>query len=64
MKNAIIFHGTSCTPNSFWFPSIKTALENNGYSVWVPQLPDPDEPDLDKWLPFALQGGYSMKILF
>jgi hypothetical protein len=45
MKNAIILHGTGCTPDSFWQPSIKAFLEKKGYSVWVPQLPDADTID-------------------
>ena len=59
MKNAIIFHGTSCTPTSYWFPSIKAFLEKRGYNVWVPQLPDADNPELSKWLPKALEGKYT-----
>lgn len=54
MKNAIILHGTGCNPNSFWHPSIKNFLEEHGYEVWVPALPDPDVPDLKKWLPHVL----------
>jgi uncharacterized protein len=59
MKNAIIFHGTGCTPSSYWFPNTKKFLENLGYEVWVPQLPDADNPDLSKWLPLALEGNYT-----
>ncbi len=57
MKNAIILHGTSCNPKSFWHPSIKRFLEKMGYSVWVPALPDTDTPDLKKWLPLVLKKG-------
>jgi uncharacterized protein len=57
MKNAIILHGTGSKPTSFWFPSIKKWLEKKEYKVWVPQLPDSDEPDLEKWLPVALEKG-------
>ncbi len=57
MKNAIILHGTSCTPNSYWLPSIKKFLEKNGYEVWVPALPNSDKPDLKKWLPLVLEQG-------
>jgi predicted alpha/beta hydrolase family esterase len=63
MKNAIILHGTSCTPDSYWFPSIKKSLEKNGYEVWVPQLPDSDNPILSKWFPKALEGKYSEETL-
>ncbi|MBI3412779.1 MAG: alpha/beta hydrolase [Candidatus Aenigmarchaeota archaeon] len=55
MKNAVILHGSSCTPNSYWLPSIKKFLEKQGYSVWVPQLPNPEAPDLKIQLPFVLK---------
>lgn len=57
MKNAAIFHGTSGTPNSFWIPWLKKELEKNGYKVWVPQLPQPDIPNLKIQLPFVLNNG-------
>lgn len=59
MKNALILHGTSGTPESFWQPSIKHFLESIGYQVHVPQLPDTDYPDLEKWLPVALDFGFN-----
>ncbi len=59
MKNAIIFHGTGCTPNSYRLPKTKTFLEGLGYEVSVPQLPDADNPVLSKWLPVALSGKYN-----
>lgn len=59
MKNAIIFHGTSCTPKSYWLPYVKNELEKKGYSVWIPALPDTDKPTLKNWLPVALQGKYN-----
>jgi len=59
MKNAIIFHGSGETPNSFWYPSIKKFLEGQGYKVWDPQLPEPtnDIPELKFQLPFVLKNG-------
>lgn len=57
MKNAIIFHGSGCNPESYWLPYLKTELEKRGFDVWVPQLPNPNEEKLDEWLPFALEGG-------
>lgn len=56
MKNAALFHGTGGTPNSFWQPYIKEELEKREYQVWSPQLPDTNNPEINKWLSFALQG--------
>lgn len=57
MKNVIILHGTGDSPEGFWFPWLKKELENDGYNVWVPQLPDADNPEMDKWLPFIIEKG-------
>ncbi|MFH1174936.1 MAG: alpha/beta hydrolase [archaeon] len=57
MKNAIILHGTGSTPESFWQPSIKTFLESKGYTVWIPELPQKDDPDVTIQLPFILENG-------
>jgi len=55
MKNAVILHGSSCTPNSFWYPYLKKELEKRGYQVWVPQLPKAEAPDLKIQLPFVIK---------
>lgn len=57
MKNAILLHGSSSTPNSVWLPSIKKFLEEKGYSVWAPQLHHSDNPDLKEVLPLVLEKG-------
>lgn len=59
MKNAILYHGTGCTPQSYWFPYLKQELEKRGYTVWAPALPDTDKPELKKWLPVALKGNFN-----
>ena len=56
MKNAIILHGTGDQPDLFWFPYIKNFLESKGYEVWLPQLPKAEQPNLQDWLPFVLDG--------
>lgn len=57
MKNAIILHGGYSSPKHYWFPSIKQKLVKNGYDVWIPQLPDTNNPNLNKWLFFVLKNG-------
>lgn len=59
MKNAIIFHGTGCNPDSFWQPYLKKELEQRGYSVSVPALPEADHPNIKKWLEAALKETYT-----
>ncbi len=59
MKNIIILHGTGETDQSFWFPWLKKELEEKGYSVSIPLLPNPDYPDLANWLPVALKENYN-----
>jgi len=58
MKNACIFHGSGSSPEHFWFPYVKKELEKIGYSVWVPQLPDANNPNLETQLPFVLNWEY------
>lgn len=57
MENAIILHGGYSSPKHYWFPSIKQILVKNGYDVWIPQLPDTNNPNLTSWLPFVLKNG-------
>ncbi len=56
MKNAIIFHGSSSTPNDVWYPYAKKKLEEKGYKVSVPQLPPSDL--LSDWLSLVLKEKY------
>ena len=40
MKQALILHGTDATPVNNWFTWLNEQLEQDGYKVWLPQLPD------------------------
>ena len=55
MNNVLVFHGAGETPQSFWHPYLKKTLESNNYKVSIPQLPDANDPNLDKWLSFILK---------
>lgn len=59
MKNAIIFHGTGEAPNFYWYPWLKNKLEEKGYAVSIPELPDTNHPNVATWLPKALEESYN-----
>ena len=54
-KRVIIIHGWSGFPEEGWFPWLKKELELRGFSVIVPQLPDTDNPRIDRWVPALSQ---------
>lgn len=54
MKHALILHGTSATPESNWFTWLKDQLEQDGYKVWLPQLPNSDKPSIKTYNQFLL----------
>jgi len=49
-KRVIVAHGWEGTPEEGWFPWIKKELEANGFDVFIPQLPDPENPRIQKWV--------------
>lgn len=50
-KRIFIVHGWDGSPQSNWFPWLKKELENKGFDVFVPQLPDPGNPRIYNWVP-------------
>ena len=54
MKKAVILHGTMGTPEGNWFQWLKQQLEAKGLEVWVPQLPNADQPSLKEWSDYVL----------
>lgn len=45
MKRAVILHGTDGAPDINWFPWLKAKLEEQGYEVWTPLLPENHTPN-------------------
>lgn len=50
-KRAVLVHGWEGTPEGGWRPWLKTELENRGFEVLAPTMPETDTPTLEKWLP-------------
>jgi predicted alpha/beta hydrolase family esterase len=47
MKNAMFLHGTGGSKNDYyWFADTKSYVEAHDYTVWWPQLPNTDRPQL------------------
>src|SRR5579862_2693213 len=51
MKRAVLVHCWSGTPDYAWYPWVKRQLEQRGFTVTVPLMPDTDRPKLTLWLP-------------
>ncbi len=54
MKTAFLLHGTGGgSKDYFWFADTKKYLEQHGYEVWWPQLPNTDHPEFEETLNFV-----------
>jgi predicted alpha/beta hydrolase family esterase len=58
MKNAIILHGTGNTPEGNWFRWLEKQLQERGYEVWLPHLPDAEVPNAEKYNKLLLNHGF------
>ncbi len=52
MKRVFIIHGWGKHPEEGWYPWLKKELEKNGFEVFVPAMPNTDEPKINEWVDF------------
>lgn len=52
MKNALILHGTGGNSQDSWCQWLKKELEQKGYKVWTPDLPDSYNPNINRYNQF------------
>lgn len=59
--NALILHGTDSNPEENWFPWLKRQLEDRGYNVWVPSLPENHTPNRTVYNDFLFSSEFDFK---
>lgn len=50
-KRVVIVHCWEGFPNYCWYPQVKKELEEKGFQVEVPEMPETATPKLSGWLP-------------
>ena len=58
MKRATILHDTDSSPSEHWFPWMKVYLEQNGYNVFAPLLPNHIKPNRHIYEDFLKDSGW------
>ena len=49
-KRVFIAHRWGGTPNDDWHPWIKNELENRGFEVFIPEMPNTENPVIESWV--------------
>lgn len=50
MKRVIIVHGFKGRPDTNWKPWLKTELEDRGFVVDIPEMPNTEHPKVNEWV--------------
>ena len=54
MKNALILHGTNGNSKENWFDWLRIALQKQNWNVWVPDLPQSQKPNIERYTAYIL----------
>ena len=55
MKRVFLVHGWEGNPEKDWFVWIRKELEQKGFSVIAPAMPDPMNPKMDAWVSYLTE---------
>lgn len=58
MKRATLLHSTDSKPNEYWFPWLQSYLEQKGYEVYAPLLPNNIVPNRHTYENFLKTSGW------
>ena len=58
MKNALVLHGTNDSSKGNWFQWLRKELEGKGWKVWVPDLPQADAPNIERYQNFIFSSDW------
>ena len=50
VKRAFLVHGWEGYPENCWFPWLKSKLEEKGFEVYAPAMPNTEEPKIEPWV--------------
>lgn len=51
-KRVFIIHGWEGYPEEGWLPWLKKELKKKDFEVFVPAMPNTEEPKIEEWVPF------------
>ena len=52
MKKVIVVHRWDGSPSADWYPWLKEEVEKKNIQVFIPEIPDPSKPKIEKWVSF------------
>lgn len=58
MKKAVFLHGTDGNPNDNWWSWLRKLLEENGYEIFAPTLPENHTPNKEVYDKFLKKSGW------
>lgn len=58
MKNALVLHGTNDSSKGNWFQWLRKELEGKDWKVWVPDLPQADAPNMQRYQNFIFSSDW------